>query len=228
MQTLNYFLPRPPLNFTSEQMAAFDALWQSRHNSEALNYRLPYPKWQFLSYLCDVEELVLHGSQNPNLDIVNPVQANDVKSFSNQRAIYATTDGIWVIFFAILNRRQHPGMSLFNSCLQVRYPTGLVDDPLYFFSITASALAQKPWCNGAIYILPRKPFVQEPPQIMQGAEIVFPHWISDVPVKPLAKLLVGPQDFPFLEQIHGHNDQKLQELSAANPSGFPWPQALES
>ena len=46
--------------------------------------------------------------------------ANDVRAFSNQRAIYATTDGIWVIYFAILNRKLYPEMSLFNSCFQAR------------------------------------------------------------------------------------------------------------
>jgi hypothetical protein len=39
---------------------------------------------------------------------------------------------------------------------------------------------------------------------------------------------VGPQDFPFLNQVHGHNDQKLVQLAAADPNGYPWPEALES
>jgi hypothetical protein len=79
---------------------------------------------------------------------------------------------------------------------------------------------------GAIYLLPRKNFEQEPPQHMLGAEIVFPHWVSSQPAKPIAKLLVGPQDFPFLAQVHGHDDEKLTRLAAANPDGFPWPKAL--
>jgi hypothetical protein len=38
---------------------------------------------------------------------------------------------------------------------------------------------------------------------------------------------VAPEDFPFLDQIHGHNDEKLTELASANPNGFPWLEALE-
>lgn len=170
---------------------------------------------------------MLHGSQNQSVGEVVPRQADDVKTFSNQRAIYATTDGIWVIYFAILDRAKYP-MSLFNSCLRTRVSGGELSDPPYFFSITHSALLQEPWCEGMIYILPRQDFEQEAPQQVQGMEIILPHWISTSPAKPIAKLPVGNQDFPFLAQVHGHNDEKLAELATADPSGFPWPEALES
>lgn len=228
MQPLDFLLPRPPFDLPSDRKKAFDLLWQSRSEDGFIDYHLSYPTWQFLSYLCDRYELVLHGSQNQDIGKVEPRQANDKRAFSNQRAIYATTDGIWVIFFAILDRQKYPDMTLFNSCLQIRTGVDQLSDPLYFFSITHSALIQKPWCKGAIYILSRSSFQCEAPQKMQEAEIVFPHWISQVPAEPAARLLVGPQDFPFLDQIHGHNDEKLVQMAASNPNGFPWPEALES
>ena len=120
MEAPDFLLPRPPLDSSPEKQRAFDDLWQSRPEGGFLNYHLPYPKWQFLSYLCESRELVLHGSQDVGIGIVEPRQANDTKAFSNQRAIYATTDGIWVIYFAILDRQKHRGLSLFNSCLRAR------------------------------------------------------------------------------------------------------------
>ena len=69
---------------------------------------------------------------------------------------------------------------------------------------------------------------QESIQQAQGTEIIFPHWISSQSAQPIAKLLVEPDDFPFLDQIHGHNDEKLTQLASANPNGFPWLDALES
>ncbi|MFI7013719.1 hypothetical protein [Streptomyces sp. NPDC050164] len=42
-----------------------------------------------------------------------------------------------------------------------------------------------------------------------------------VPVKPLARLVVHPGDFPFLDQVHGHDDV-LEARVAADPGGFPW------
>ena len=228
MEASPFLLPGPSFDLTPVKQTAFENLCQSTPTGSFVDYRLSYPKWQYLSYLCETRELVLHGSQSQGIGEVEPRQANDVKAFSNQRAIYATTDGIFVIYFAILDRWKYSEMSLFNSCLRARVSSEQFSDPMYFFSITHSVLLQEPWCEGMIYILPRQSFKQEVVQQMQGVEIVFPHWVSTSPANPIAKLHVGPQDFPFLAQIHGHNDEKLVQLYTANPGGFPWPEALES
>ena len=228
MDAPSFLLPRPYFDKTPEMAAAFDNLFQSTPIGAFIDYSLPFPKWQFLSRLCETRDLVLHGSQNIEIGQVEPRQANDKRAFSNQRAIYATTDGIWVLYFAILDRKKYPELTLFNSCLQARISPDQFSEPLYFFSITRSVLIQKPWCTGAIYILPRGSFMQESSQQAQGTEIVFPHWISSQPVQPIAKLLVTPDDFPFLDQIHGHDDEKLIRLVSADPNGFPWLDALES
>jgi hypothetical protein len=228
MAALAFLLSRPGFAITPDMAVAFDNLWRSTASGGTVDYALPYPKWQFLSYLCETQDLVLHGSQNADIAQVEPRQAHDVKAFSGQHAIYATTDGIWVLYFAILDRKRYPEMTLFNSCLHVRVPPGPWGEPLYFFSITQTVLQQRPWCRGAVYILPRHTFVQEPPQPVPGAEIVLPHWVGSQPTCPLAKLLVEPSDFPFLHQVHGHNNSRLVQLVSAHPEGFPWPEALES
>lgn len=226
MQALSFLLPQPSMDMTSEKRAAFETLASSTPPGGWIDYRLDDPKWQFLSYLCSSRNLVLHGSQNADIAEVEPRKAVDVKAYSNQEAIYATTDGIWVIFFAIVDRQKFSPLSLFNSCLEIRLSPGQVMGPLYFFSITHSALIQNPWRDGVVYILPRENFQQEPVQQMLGAEIAFPHWISPKPASPVARLMVSPHDFPFLAQVHGHNDEKLVQLARENPDGFPWPAAL--
>jgi hypothetical protein len=223
----DYLLPGPPPDLFPAKQTAFRDLWRGSHRGGFVDYSLPYPKWQFLSWLCDTEDLVLHGSQNQSIAIVEPRQANDIRAFSNQRAIYATTDGIWVIYFAILDRQAYPEMTLFNSCFRVRTSADQFSEPLYFFSITHSTLLQEPWCEGVVYILPRQTFRMEAAQNVQGMEILFPHWISPLPADPVAKLRVGPQDFPFLAQIHGHHNEKLVQQAMADPHGFPWLEALE-
>ena len=228
METPDWLLPRPPFDMSPEKQMAFENLWQRKSKGDSIDYPLPYPKWQFLTYLCETRELVLHGSQNRDIKVVEPRQAKDIRAYSNQRAIYATTDGIWVIYFAILDRMKYPGMSLFNSCLCAQISADQFSSPLYFSSITQSVLLQTPWCEGMVYILPRQPFEREAPQQIQGVETVFPHWISPVSAEPVARLTVGPRDFPFLAQIHGHDNKKLDQLAATDPNGFPWPEALES
>lgn len=228
MDASSFLLPRPRFDQSPEMVTAFEKLIQATPSGAFINYSLPFPKWQFLFYLCETTNLILHGSQNLEIAQVEPKQAKDKRAYSNQLAIYATMDGIWVIYFAILDRKKYPQMTLFNSCLQARIAPDQLSEPLYFFSISHSVLIQKPWCTGAIYILPRQSFTQESAQQVQGTEIFFPHWISTRPVQPIAKLLVEPVDFPFLDQIHGHHDEKLVKLYSENPDGFPWPQALES
>jgi hypothetical protein len=221
MPAYDHFLPQPPIESTPEKQEAFEHLYQSTPTGGLIDYQLPYPKWQYLSWLCATKELVLHGSQDSEINEVEPRQARDIRAFSNQDVIYATTDGIWVIYFAIIDRKKFKGLSLFNSCVQVRIAADQWSDPLYFFSVSQFARVQQPWCEGMIYILPRQTFEQEAHQQFQGMEIVFPHWISPVATKPVARLRVGTQDFPFLEQIHGHDDEKLIQLYQSDPNGFP-------
>ena len=226
MKKPDLLLSRPPLDLTPEKCTAFDALLERTPDGGCVNYQLPYPKWEFLSYLCETRDLVLHGSQTSGIKTIEPRQAKDVRAYSMQNAIYATTDGIWVIYFAILERKNNPDLSLFNSCLKARIGPDQFSDPLYFFAITQSARVRQPWCEGTIYILPRITFEQEPPQIAQGVEVVFPHWVSYVPVNPRATLQVVRSDFPFKEQVHGFDAETLQNAMQVNPNGFPWPEAL--
>lgn len=228
MPAYELLLSQPLIESTPERQQAFERLFQATPVGGLIDYQLPYPKWQYLSWLCETKELVLHGSQNLGIDTVEPQQARDIKAFSKQDAIYATTNGIWVIYFAIIDRKNFPGLSLFNSCLQVRIAADQWSEPFYFFSISQFARVQNPWCEGMVYILPRQTFEQEAHQQAQGMEVVFPHWISPVSVQPIARLRVGSQDFPFLDQIHGHDDEKLVELYQTEPDGFPWPEALVS
>ena len=148
MNPLDYFLPQPAFDLSPTQQNEFEALFAATAPGGWIDYRLDAPKWQFLSYLCQFRELVLHGSQNLTIDEVEPRKALDIRAFSAQDAIYATTDGIWVIYFAIIDRKKYSPLSLFNSCLNVRLSPEQILGPLYFFSITHSALVQNPWCNG--------------------------------------------------------------------------------
>jgi hypothetical protein len=43
---------------------------------------------------------------------------------------------------------------------------------------------------------------------------------SPRPVKPAARLVVEPGDFPFLAQIHGHKDDLVRARRAADPDGL--------
>ena len=186
-----------------------------------ISFTLPWPKWQFLCHLTDHHDIALHGSGDPNIALFGPRQSQDLNEFGNQKAVYAASDGLWAMFFAIVDRERVK--SITNACVRLEEETGAMHGPLYVFSVSQSALPSQPWRTGTVYLLPRKTFTTQPPMAFGSSKVHIAQVASFVPVQPLAKLTVIPQDFPFLLQIRGHDDQRLQEYATALQTGAPWP-----
>jgi hypothetical protein len=223
MDPLSYLMPEPPLELTPQMIAGCENQYAALRSSagQGAEYRLPYPKWQFLACIAETHPVVFHGTPLRDLAVLEPRQSNDINAFGAQNAIYATDDAIWALFFAILDRPRI-SMGIINSAMRLQLASGELARPLYFFSINQEALALSPYCEGAIYILPKEPFERDPIQKVKEYNIVVPHWASRQPAVPEARLMVTPQDFPFLGQIRGHNRQVLLERARADPDGFPW------
>jgi len=221
LQLPDYFLKRPVAEV--ENTIAFERLFTNcveRNTAAEISYQLTAPKWQFLCYLCETKNILLHGSSNPAILEFEPRQSNDVNEFGNCRAVYAASDGIWPLYFAIVNRKRIT--SLVNGCFQVLNGNSSVSETYYYFSVNQDALPYYPWQNGTIYLLPRDSFKQEAVRQYHGLNVEMAHWASPVAVKPLATFSVTPDDFPFLTQVNGHNPQLLSERASHNPDGFPW------
>jgi hypothetical protein len=220
----SYWLPRPALTLDAATRAEFEHLYAGAiapGTGGTVNYALAAPKWQFLAFLADHYPIVLHGSGLADIDLFEPRQSQDAIAFGNQRAVYAAADGIWPMYFAIVDRDRFP-MTLVNGCIKFSVGSGPPSEPYYYFSVSRSARAHEPWRSGAVYLLPAAGFVRQEPLHLDDLVVHIAQVASLAPVKPLAKLLVSPGDFPFLAQIRGHDDQALAERAAADPAGFPW------
>lgn len=227
MMLPDYWLQRPSVDQGEGTEQAFDALLQTALRAggcPAIDFTLPAPKWQFLCAVAERHDIALHGSGNPNIDLFEPRQADDLNEFGAQKAVYAASDGIWAMFFAIVDRERH-AMSVANACIQITDQGGRVHGPYYVFSVSKPTLALQPWRTGTVYLLPRATFVAQPPFPFGSSEVRVAQLASRAPVQPLAKLTVRPSDFPFLEHIRGHDDQRLQEYANAMQTGGPWPEA---
>ena len=218
----SWFLPRPPMPLNVETRAAFDTLYEQLKVSGGSlgRYDLAAPLWQFLCYIADTKDVLLHGSGDPAISIFEPRKSNDVHAFGDQQAVYASSDGLWPMYFAVIDRSRIP--LICNSSARVRSAAGELGDPFYFFSVSAPALAERPFRPGTIYLLPRATFQQQPAEPHPKGELLVAQWASLVPVKPLARLTVAPEDFPLLDAIRGHDDETLLARAKANPAGFPW------
>jgi hypothetical protein len=177
------------------------------------------PRWQFLTHAAETLELVLHGSGDPGIVEFQPRKSDDVDAFGNRQAVYAASDGVWATYFAIADRRQV--RSLLNACIRIVDEAG-DQQPRYYFSVDGDALAGYPWRNGTVYLLPRASFVQQPPGRLQSHLVQAQQWASQVPVRPVARLPVTPEDFPFLSSVQPHDPRAVRERAARRPDGFPW------
>ena len=89
------------------------------------------PTWQFLCWLADQKGYLLHGSGSADIQVFEPRQSNDVAEFGNRKAVYAASDGIWPMFFAILDRNKYE-MTIVNAAIRLESPTGEISDPIIF------------------------------------------------------------------------------------------------
>jgi hypothetical protein len=225
MMLPDYWLKRPGEDLDESARLAFDALLETTLNSggcPSIAYALPYPRWQFLCHLSDRHGLALHGSGSAGIDRFEPRQSSDLNDFGNQKAVYAASDGLWAMFFAVVDRERVTSVT--NACVRLEDEGGVQQGPYYVFSVSRSALPGRPWRTGTVYLLPRKTFINEPSITLGPNRVHIAQLASFEPVAPLAKLTVTPEDFPFLSQIRGHADERLQEYATALQTGAPWPE----
>lgn len=149
----------PPLRLTPEKQAAFQSLLDETLASSvggAFDYILPYPKYEFVQYAMAQEVYIFHGSNNRTIDVFIPtrtsVELYDRRGIGNQQAVYGTHDGLWSMFFAVVDRARLRG-SIRNGVMYFHNQSG-ERLAIYNFSINQEQLHEKPWTAGALYFLP--------------------------------------------------------------------------
>ena len=66
----SYVLPRPPLDLSQATLAGFARVYAEAvrpGDGQALDRAAVAPVWQFLCWLCDTHDGVLHGSGDPSI-----------------------------------------------------------------------------------------------------------------------------------------------------------------
>jgi hypothetical protein len=200
----------PPMLIDDVKRAAFMQLYRQQvegGTGDEINYQLPYPKQEFLRFLAGLDSLIFHGSGDPDIELFQPVRTSlelyDHTGRGNRGAVYGTHDALWPMFFAVIDREQLTG-SIRNGVDYFENRAG-EQVTLYHFSINREMLAERPFRKGTLYLLPRETF-----QRLERTEGVYANeWASEEPVTPLARLALDPDDFPFLDQIGGHDDALL-------------------
>lgn len=217
----DYLLTRPPA-WTPDQGRDFADLYAfltSRRGPVEIGDELSAPPWMFLCWVAEHRGVLLHGAGRGRIPELRPQRPADTSEFGGQEAVFATSDGIWALFFAIVDRRV--ATSLVNGSF-------VIDSPrherraVYYFSVNRDALAKNPWRPGTVYLLPSEGFVRQSDLYVDGSRIRMNQWARSHAVRPFASLAVQPQDFPFLTDVQAHDPAVVSERAARDPLGFPW------
>lgn len=178
--------------------------------------------WEFLCGVAERRRIAFHGTGAAGIESFEPRQPIDFAPFGDQKAVFATSDPIWAMFYAIVDRDRYE-ITLNNGCILLLDSSGRSGTPHYYFSISRDALPEQPWRHGYVYLLPADTFVEQPAGPYGGHTARVPQLASPVPVTPFACLRVSPDDFPFLGEIRGHDDHRLAEYAQAVMTASAWP-----
>ena len=164
-----------------------------------LDYDLPFPKSDFLNYICDWRRYVVHGSPLHDLDVLKPIRkSGDNNEFGNRQQIFTSPDAIWAMWFAILDKDK---CNLTNNG-SVRIRRGNRRVKYYHFELPKSNKENSPFTEGMIYITRTEDFPDKQPfPILDWFDAEIEEWGSTQPVSPLARIRVSPQDFPYLDRV---------------------------
>lgn len=178
-------LPPPVVEPGFDQTA--DALLRGEHVEVSLD---------FLRRLGEARGVVFHGSQRNDLvELSTERRSRDATAWGDQQAVYASSDPVWAIYFAVL-RRDNGWRGTRNGSL------GVGGRRFYFFAHNRGSQSPQRFGPGSLYILPPDSFVAEQ-GLMDTA-----HLVSRTPVRPLARIDVTPEDFPFRDRIRYYRDRE--------------------
>jgi hypothetical protein len=180
------------LNGIADRLEAGDA--------QAMN-DAPVPRIEFLRWLAENRAVLFHGSGREDLAVLEPIRlSRDTTEFGDQQAVFATSDPVWAIYFAILRRDAPFGTR--NGSLGIA--GGSIYPRWYHFSVTRPLDQTTRFGPGSLYVVPRAQFTSEPPLhgVYETAQ-----WVSPLPVRTLVRVDVTPDDFPFLNAVVSHRDR---------------------
>lgn len=198
LQTLDYdrLDPSPEVVWTDELLQTCARRWQLLRSG---NDDFSCENWVFLQYLIDHENMLLHGSQNPEIATFEPRVAGNRFSDGLKPLVYASSSCMLSYWYAIVDReklKQICGAVKFGMAFAPVAPQTMIKGHRHCFHFAQEAFPHRPVRPGMIYILPRDSFTPEYVELQ---------WYSEKPVTPLAVVPVDPGQWPMLSCVRAMN-----------------------
>ncbi len=203
--------PAPEAAFTPEEDSIFARLWATICRHRPLLTAVDQPVGRFVQWLEAQDVAIFHGSNNPAISELLPrrtsMELRNDAGRGNLGAVYGTQARLLAMWFAVVDRARLEG-SIRSSVTTFHSTDGDVAD-LYDFSVSDHLVREHPFTTGSLYVLARAPFEQLP--WFPGGP-PSPEWVSPEAVSPLTRLVIAPEDFPFLSRVGGHDDSAILEM----------------
>lgn len=197
------FYRAPRFVYAEEERAAYDRLFDEAISQGGLiAYDAPYPKHRFIQYVSETKNVVLHGSNQKQIEEFEPRQQTLYNGVMT-KSVFATKDGVWPLFYAVLDKSKI-AMNFRNGSIRAKNGRSRY----HFYSLDRETAEKKPWTTGMLYFLPGESFAESGHGLIE-----FEEWVSAEPVKPLAKMEVGPQDFYFIDKVTIHSSDESNALT---------------
>ena len=121
----------PPVNADPERRKVFDELIAAAREGDGTVpvAECPYPAHELLTHLVLQRGLLLHGSNNASLEVLEARPAHDLGTVLE--AVVTSDDAIWPMFYAVIDRERVK--ALFTGCVHVGRPPRL--RRFYFFAV---------------------------------------------------------------------------------------------
>jgi hypothetical protein len=195
-------LRRTVRQVSAENQQAFDDLVKAaliNGGRGQIDYQLPYPKSDFLNYLCDWKGYVAHGSPLMNLERLEPVRlGTDTNEFGNRRQVFGSPDAMWAMWFAILDKSKVNKTD--NGC--VRVGQGARRVKYYHFELPRESRSAQPFVEGMIYLARSEDFPDHRSHgHLRWFDAEVEEWGSVEPVTSVLRIVVKPQEFPYLHLV---------------------------
>ena len=181
-------------------------------------YDLGYPKHEFLRFLVEVKGLLMHGSNKTDIEVMHPIRlSTDAREPGNVSGVYAAKDYIQPMYFAIVNRRRCFWLN--NGFVDKKEDGTLTRDDeevgvhsrFYILSIDHRGINREPWRSGTLYVLPPETF-----------EFWGSQYTSRVPVRPLMKIAIHPDDHPLLDEVWGSEYYGVERVLDTGDANAPF------
>lgn len=138
------FYKVPKFEYTVDEIREYDRILNNVNSGESIiDYDSNiFPKYKFIQYISETRNVLLHGSNNKSIQRFEP-RKQTLFNGNSAEAVFASNDGIWPVFYAVLDKKQVV-YNIRNGSLSIKTKIR----KFHFYSLDRLTTIKNPWTSG--------------------------------------------------------------------------------